>query len=169
MHYAGIDYHKRYSFVSIQDEAGRIVREQRVEHRQPERFRQLLGHLEEPVSVVFESSSGWVWLYEILEEIPNVVQITLANPYRVRLIAEAEIKTDRLDARRLATLQRLGVVPGCYIPDAETRRRKELLRQRAYSPRSARRSGLGEDAHRGQEPYCSSAGAAAGGESATGK
>ncbi|MEN6424664.1 MAG: hypothetical protein ABFE13_04840 [Phycisphaerales bacterium] len=36
MYYAGIDYHKRYSIVSIQNDQGQIVQEQRVEHAFPE-------------------------------------------------------------------------------------------------------------------------------------
>jgi hypothetical protein len=35
MYYAGIDYHKRYSVVSIQDEFGKIVLEREVTHNEP--------------------------------------------------------------------------------------------------------------------------------------
>jgi hypothetical protein len=38
MYYAGIDYHKHYSIVSIQDGQGRIVQEQQVDHAFPELF-----------------------------------------------------------------------------------------------------------------------------------
>ena len=38
MYYAGIDYHKHCSIVSIQNAQGSIVREQRVEHAFPELF-----------------------------------------------------------------------------------------------------------------------------------
>jgi hypothetical protein len=41
MYCAGIDYHKRYSIVSIQDAQGQIVQEQRVDHAHPEGFRRL--------------------------------------------------------------------------------------------------------------------------------
>lgn len=132
MYYAGIDYHKHYSIVSVQNSQGQIVQEQRVEHAFPELFGRLFGECPEPVAVVYESSLNWSWLYELLQAAPNVSSITLANPFKVRLIAEAEIKTDKISARALATLLRLNVVPACHIPDAETRRRKEVLRQRSY-------------------------------------
>jgi transposase len=146
MYYAGIDYHKRYSVVSIQDgqglpvgRQGQIVQEQRVDHAFPELFRRLFREYREPVSVVYESPLNWSWLYEILQPLKNVASITLANPclptgrpYKVRLIAEAQIKTDQISARALATLLRLNVVPACHIPDQKTRRRKEVLRQRSY-------------------------------------
>jgi len=132
MYYAGIDYHKRYSVVSIQNGQGQIVQEERVDHAYPEGFRRLFRECPEPVSVVYESTVNWSWLYEILKPLRNVSSVTLANPFKVRLIAEAQIKTDKISARALATLLRLNVVPACHIPNQKTRRRKEVLRQRSY-------------------------------------
>ncbi|MEN6428723.1 MAG: hypothetical protein ABFE13_25525 [Phycisphaerales bacterium] len=94
MYYAGIDYHKRYSIVSVQNAQGRIVREQRVDHVFRELFGELFKECPEPVAVVYESTLNWSWLYEILQPLKTVCSITLANPYKVRLIAEAQIKTD---------------------------------------------------------------------------
>ncbi len=132
MYYAGIDYHKHYSVVSIQNAQGQIVQEERMDHAYPEGFRRLFRECPEPVSVVYESTVNWSWLYEILKPLRNVSSVTLANPFKVRLIAEAQIKTDKISARALATLLRLNVVPVCHIPDQKTRRRKEVLRQRSY-------------------------------------
>lgn len=132
MYYCGIDYHKKYSVVSIQNDAGDIVREQRINHAWEGVFEQLLGSLDEPVRVVYESSVNWSWLYEILERIENVEKIVLANPYKVKLISEAQIKTDKIDARKLALLLRLDVIPACYVPPRATRDRKEVIRQRIF-------------------------------------
>ena len=132
MYFAGIDYHKRYSFVSIIDAEGEVVLEQRVDHRYPRLFEDLFSRFGEPVQVVYESSPGWCWLYQLLEPLACVDKISLANPYKVRLIAEAQIKTDKLDARTLAVLLRADLVPCCYIPSQRMRDRKEVLRQRAW-------------------------------------
>jgi transposase len=121
MYYAGIDYHKRYSVVSIQDENGKIILERQVMHNDPHLFRAVIQEAAGPVAVVFERGLNWSWLYEVLEEIQEVHSITVANPYKVRLIAEAQIKTDKIDARKLAMLLRLGVIPACHIPDREMR------------------------------------------------
>ncbi|HSW02497.1 MAG TPA: hypothetical protein VLI39_20205 [Sedimentisphaerales bacterium] len=51
MYYAGIDYHKHYSIVSIQNAQGSIVREQRVEHAFPELFGGLFKECPEPVGL----------------------------------------------------------------------------------------------------------------------
>lgn len=132
MYYAGIDYHKRYSVVSIVNEEGELVREVRISHQYSGNFLRLLGGLDRPVKVVYESGFNWSWLYEILEGIENIESITLANPYKVRLIAEAQIKTDKISARALAMLLRLGVVPCCHVPSRRMRERKEVLRQRVF-------------------------------------
>ena len=54
MKYVGIDYHKRYSVVSIIAEAGDIVAEERIEHAFPERFGALIG-AHAPCQAAFES------------------------------------------------------------------------------------------------------------------
>jgi hypothetical protein len=48
----GIDCHKRYSVVSIQDGQGRVVLEQRVDYHYAELFEQMFRSCPEPVSVL---------------------------------------------------------------------------------------------------------------------
>jgi transposase len=146
MFYAGIDYHKRYSVVSVQDDSGKIVLERRVDFNSPLVFEEIFLELGEPTDVVYEGGLNWAWLYEELDGMANVKSITVANPYKVRLIAEAQIKTDKLDARKLAMLLRLGVIPECHVPSRSTRARKDVLRQRAYWVRQ--RTGLRNRVHR---------------------
>ena len=45
----------------------------------------------------------------------------LANPFKTRIIAEAQIKTDKVDARILADLLRGKLVPSVHIVGRETR------------------------------------------------
>jgi len=146
MYYAGIDYHKRYSVVSIQDQSGVVMREMTVQHNSMQGFQRVFSGVPGDIAVVYECGLNWSWLYEVLEKITAVKQIVLANAYRVRLIAETQIKTDKLDARKLAMLLRLGAIPSCHIPSREIRMRKDVLRQRAYWVR--RRTGLRNRVHR---------------------
>lgn len=131
MNYAGIDYHKRYSVVCIIDETGEILQEERIEHGFPERFQMLLGK-HTPIEVAFESTMNWCWLHEILEGVHGIARIVMANPLHVRLIAAAQVKTDKIDSRKLAKLLRAGLLPPSHIPDRATRQRKEVLRQRTF-------------------------------------
>jgi len=61
-----IFYHKRYSFISVEDEKGERVLEREVRHENPFLFREVLGQVPGPVSVVFEASLNWAWLHEEL-------------------------------------------------------------------------------------------------------
>jgi transposase len=72
------------------------------------------------------------WLFEILEMELSSERIVLANPFKTRIIAEAQIKTDKVDARILADLLRGKLVPSVHIVGRETRQIKEVLRQRCF-------------------------------------
>jgi hypothetical protein len=65
-----------------------------------------------------------------LGEINSVEEVVLAHRFKTRRIADAQIKTDRLDARALATLLRSNRVATVHAPSRLTRTRKHVIRQR---------------------------------------
>lgn len=132
MRYVGIDYHKRYSVLCATDERGQPVREGRIAGNSQAGFAQFFASLGEPSAVVMEACWNWGWLYDLLGELPQVERVVLAHPYKTRLIAEAQIKTDQIDARTLAQLLRAELVAQSHAPCAATRARKHLLRQRLF-------------------------------------
>jgi transposase len=75
----------------------------------------------------------------VLEPLRMVSGIHLASPYQTRLIAAAQIKTDKFDARKLAKLLRGGLIPEVHIPGPETRANKLVLRQRMFLVRERTR------------------------------
>ncbi len=88
--------------------------------------------LREPAKVVLEACWNWGYAYGLLEEMDNVAEVVLAHPGKTRLIADAQIKTDRLDARGLAHLLRGNLVATARIPAKATRQRKNVLRRRLF-------------------------------------
>jgi transposase len=62
---------------------------------------------------------------------PYVQEIVIGNPLRVRAIAEAKIKTDKVDSRVLAELLRADYLPAVWQPDGETQRLRRLTHRRA--------------------------------------
>lgn len=136
--YLGIDYHKRYSVYCALDAQGQEVGRGRIDHRCAEDFARLLGRWPR-CAVVFEATMNWHWLYEILEAAAPGARLTLANPHKTRIIAEAQVKTDKLDAFNLAWLLRGGLICPVHIPSKETRERKEVLRQRCFFVRQRTR------------------------------
>jgi transposase len=61
---------------------------------------------------------------------PYVARVIIANPLQVKAIAHARIKTDKIDAGVLASLQAAGFLPEVWLPDAETERLRRLVARR---------------------------------------
>src|SRR5881394_333828 len=132
MNYVGVDIHKRYSVLVAVDERGRELGRSRSNGNTAFGFAQFFGGLEGKSKVVLEACWNWGRIYDLLSEIEQVEEVVLAHPLKTRLIADAQIKTDGLDAHGLATLLRGDLVARAYVPSKPTRQRKEVLRQRLY-------------------------------------
>jgi transposase len=85
--------------------------------------------------VVLEATGNTAAIAEALK--PFVGRVVIANPLQVRLIAEARIKTDKIDAAVLAQLYASGFLPEVWIADERTQalrrqvaRRSQIVRQR---------------------------------------
>src|SRR5258705_1774401 len=129
--FIGIDYHRAYSVYSVLDAQGSRLGQGRIDHAHPEDFGALVRRWP-GCHVVFEAGMNWHWLFEILEREMPSERIVLANAFKTRIIAEAQIKTDKVDARILADLLRGRLVSRVHIPGRETRQIKEVLRQRCF-------------------------------------
>jgi hypothetical protein len=68
--------------------------------------------------VVVEATGNASAVAEVIR--PHVGRVVVANPRQVRLIAEARIKTDVIDATVLARLYASGFLPEVWIPDEAT-------------------------------------------------
>lgn len=132
MLYTGIDYHKRYSVVCTVDAEGRRVQSARIDQNEPAAFAAYFQRLPAPSRTVLEACWNWGWLYDLLHELAGVESVVLSHPGKTRLIAEAQIKTDRLDAEKLATLLRGNLVAEAHASSPAVRARKYVLRQRVY-------------------------------------
>jgi transposase len=128
MLYAGIDLHRRYLVVVVLDSSGAVVLERRLAN-DPGVILGCFGGLDEPMYAVVEAMGSWQWLHDLLvgEGIPTM----LAHPFKVRAIAAARLKNDRIDARILADLLRAGLIPPAYVASPAVRTLRELLRHRA--------------------------------------
>jgi len=80
-------------------------------------------------AVVEPSANFWIRIYDKLEA--EGVEVKLTNPLRTKAIAEARIKTDRIDAKTLAYLLRGDLVAESYVPTRKNRERRALIRHRA--------------------------------------
>jgi transposase len=128
MVHVGVDLHKRFARVVAIDDDGQVLERKTLQcEDRPamvDYFRPKAG----TAVATVESMLGWTWFHELLEGLG--VEMKLANPRKVRMIAESTVKTDTIDALTLAQLERTGYLPECYIPPREVRDRRELLRYR---------------------------------------
>ncbi len=81
------------------------------------------------IKAAMESTGNlWIKIYDALQK--HGVDISLANPLKTRAIAEAKIKTDKIDAAILADLARADLVAKSYVPDKDTSEFRALVRHR---------------------------------------
>jgi len=78
--------------------------------------------------VVFESTTNAWHVYDLLE--PLVERVVVANPIKVKQIANARVKTDVRDTLILARLLAANLVPDVWVPPAHVRELRQLLSQR---------------------------------------
>lgn len=125
--YIGCDAHARYSvFVSV-DETGKIGPPVRVDHF-GRGLRDYLQSLEKETPVAVEASGGWYWFMDELEAAG--LDARLVSPLEAKRRIGGRNKTDKLDARGLAILLRNGTLPEVWIPPAELRDLRGLMRGR---------------------------------------
>ena len=58
------------------------------------------------------------------------IEIKLANTYKMAIIAKTAKKTDKVDARKIASILRMDMIPECYVPPADIRVVRGIVRQR---------------------------------------
>ena len=134
MHYSGIDLHSNNSVVTVTDEEDRVVAEKRL----PNDLAKIVGFLlpwrDELKAVVVESTYNWYWLVDGLQEAGFVVK--LANTGAIKKYDGLKHSGDEADARQLAHLLRLGILPTGTILPPEHRAIRDLARKRMQRVRS---------------------------------
>jgi transposase len=125
--YVALDIHKHYCVVAGVDREGRVMLQPvRVEHGDLEGW--LKKHLLASDHVVIESTTNAWHVYDLLA--PLVDRVVVANPIRVKQIAQARVKTDIRDTLILARLLAANLVPDVWVPPAYVRELRQLLSQR---------------------------------------
>lgn len=125
--YIGMDTHDRYSQVAVMDADGTLVEERRLTHADDWATLQAFAQEYAGSAVAIEATGHYRPIYETLDE---YLDVTLVNPSKTRIIAEAKVKTDRVDAKMLAHLLRANLVAESYVPPKDVRERRDLVRAR---------------------------------------
>ncbi len=122
--YIGIDIHKYYVMIGGQNRHQEwTLRPRQV---QMARFRSWAEKNLKPEDEVVVEATSNVWdIYDIV--VPLVRKTVVANAYKVRQIAEARVKTDKEDIKRLITLLIADIVPEVWVPPMYVRELRSLI------------------------------------------
>jgi len=132
-YYLGIDLHKVFAYWHLTNTSGEVLWSGKVSANEKDtktRLALLPVSLARTVAAI-ESVEHYGWYANILIEC-GVGEVKLANPYKLRLIAENPLKNDKKDAEIIASYLRSGTLPESYLAPADIRDLRELVRTRMY-------------------------------------
>lgn len=122
--YIGLDVHQATISIAVLDSNGKLVIESVIEtnaHTILQFFQGLRGNL----YVSFEEGTSAAWLYDLLK--PHCTKLVVCDPRKNALLKSGN-KDDRIDARKLATLLRGGLLSPVYHGENGVGTLKELAR-----------------------------------------
>ena len=125
--YVGIDLHKEVCYATTLDKEGEIIDRKEFKNEREE-WVKFVEEMPRDSKVAIEACSYWYPVCDFLED--RGIEVILSHPSKTRIIAEAKIKTDKIDSENLAKLLRADFLPRSYIPSREMRENRELLRLR---------------------------------------
>ena len=134
MKYSGIDLHSNNSVVTVTDEEDRVVAEKRLANDLAKILTFLSPWQEELAGVVVESTYNWYWLVDGLQAAG--FKVHLAHTTAIKKYDGLKHSGDEADARYLAHLLRLGILPTGTILPPEQRAVRDLARKRMQLVRS---------------------------------
>lgn len=125
---SGIDVHKKNLQICVLDRYGRRMSDCRLENS----LESVVGYfsgLPLPSQVALEATHNWGMLHDLLKSMGHDVRV--CHSKQAKMIGLASVKTDKVDAFKLATLLRVGLLPECYVPSPGSRELRSIVRGRA--------------------------------------
>lgn len=128
MKYCGIDLHGNNHWVVILDEHDRVLYSKRHANDLSRLLPVLAAHRADLRGIVVESTFNWYWLVDGLQEAGY--RVLLANTAAIKQYEGLKHRGDESDARQLAHLLRLGLLPQGHIMPKAVRAMRDLARKR---------------------------------------
>src|SRR5499425_3553301 len=127
--YGAIDLHSTNNVTVVINEHDQVVYQKRLPNDLSLIAQQLSSYRRSLEGIVVESTYNWYWLVDGLME--KGYRLHLANTAAIQQYNGLKYTDDHSDARWLAHLLRLGVLPEGYIYPKEERAVRDLLRKRS--------------------------------------
>ena len=129
MNFIGVDLHKKSITVCVMDQNRKVLARKTINCKETNEIIDFFRKFR-PFKVVVAATASYPWFVELVE--PMADEVILANPKKLRVIAESTKKTDRLDAQILAEFLVLDMIPRAYQPTPRQREHRALVRHRQY-------------------------------------
>jgi transposase len=127
MNYVGVDLHKKTSLFYVVDSRCKKLDSRNVTNTEEE-LKGYFQQIPKPFVLAVESTYNWYFFVDLAEQYAE--RVYLADTYELKAFAKRHKKTDKIDARLIATVLQKGFLPAVTIPDRQTRQIRELLRYR---------------------------------------
>ena len=127
MIHVGVDLHQEFCYMTALDSRGRQLNAQAVANERTA-LRAYFSRFRKPVRVAVEACGFWP---AFREAIGDQVELRLVHSARVKAIAAAKLKNDRIDSGTLAHLLRCDLLPEAWMADEGTRELRQQVRLRA--------------------------------------
>ncbi|MDP3936783.1 MAG: IS110 family transposase [Deltaproteobacteria bacterium] len=128
-YYCGIDLHARTMYLCILDQAGEVLLHRNVKST-PEAFLQAVAPYREDLAVAVECIFTWYWLADLCAR--EGITFVLGHALYMKAIHGGKAKNDRIDALKIASMLRGGMLPQAYVYPAGMRATRDLLRRRLH-------------------------------------
>ena len=151
----GLDVHREFAQVAIWQDG--VVRQAGQIAATPEGLRLFADSLAPTDEVAIEATCNTHAIAKLLEG--RVARVVVSNPQKTRAIAEAKVKTDKVDAEVLAQLLAADYLPGVWLADDQTHALRRQVARRAHIVRQRTRlkNQVHSILHRNLVPRCPAA------------
>jgi hypothetical protein len=130
-----MDVHREFAQLAVVEDG--IVRDEGKIGVTPEALHAWATELRSDDEVALEATGNSDAIATLLA--PLVARVVVSNPSKTRAIAEAKVKTDKVDARILAQLLAADFLPPVWLPDDRTRSLRRQVMRRAHVVRQRTR------------------------------
>jgi transposase len=131
----GLDVHREFAQVAVWEDG--VVRQAGQIALTDEALRIFVDSLGPEDEVAIEATCNTHAIVRLLE--PHVARVVVSNPQKTRAIAEAKVKTDKVDAEILAGLLAADYLPSVWVADQQTQALRRQVARRAHIVRQRTR------------------------------
>ena len=122
--YGGLDVHKNVVEACVLDAAGSVQCRMRFALTPASLVQFCKDQLTRESQVALEATTNTWAVVKLLR--PLVAEVVVSNPMQTKAIAQAKVKTDKVDALILAQLLRCDFLPRVWQPDETTQELRRL-------------------------------------------